>query len=116
MYRDGIGLTVLGGFENHDGYDGVMLGFPDGLYHLEFTRQHGHVAPHAPTAEHLLVLYEPDSERWNAACERMISAGFRAVPAHNPYWDRRGLTFEDLEGYRVVWQHSSWPIAAAVAT
>ncbi|ESU32015.1 hypothetical protein G3A_13635 [Bacillus sp. 17376] len=27
--RDGLGLEVVGGFEKHDGYDGVMLGLPD---------------------------------------------------------------------------------------
>ena len=110
MYRDGLGLTVLGGFEGHDGYDGVMLGIPDGPYHLELTRQHGYVAPRAPSAEHLLVLYEPDGARWEAACTRMIAAGFREVPPHNPYWARQGRTFEDLEGYRVVWQRTAWPI------
>ncbi len=26
FYRDGLGLEVLGSFEGHDGFDGVMLG------------------------------------------------------------------------------------------
>lgn len=29
FYRDGVGLEVVGSFEKHDGYDGVMLGLPD---------------------------------------------------------------------------------------
>ena len=28
FYRDGLGLELLGGFEGHDGFDGVMLGHP----------------------------------------------------------------------------------------
>ncbi len=28
FYRDGLGLAVLGGFEDHAGYDGVMIGLP----------------------------------------------------------------------------------------
>lgn len=26
FYRDGLGLKVVGSFDRHDGYDGVMLG------------------------------------------------------------------------------------------
>lgn len=29
FYRDGLGLTVLGEFRDHDGFDGVMLGHPN---------------------------------------------------------------------------------------
>jgi hypothetical protein len=28
FYRDGIGLTEIGGFRDHDGYDGVFLAVP----------------------------------------------------------------------------------------
>jgi hypothetical protein len=28
FYRDGIGLTQIGGFRDHDGYDGVFLAVP----------------------------------------------------------------------------------------
>ena len=28
FYRDGIGLTQIGGFRGHDGYDGVFLAVP----------------------------------------------------------------------------------------
>ena len=37
MYTDGLGLEVLGSFENHEGFDGVMLGLPGAGYHFEFT-------------------------------------------------------------------------------
>ena len=30
------------------------------------------------------------------------------VPSHNPYWDVRGKTFEDLDGYRVVLEQAEW--------
>jgi len=113
MYRDGLGLAVLGGFEGHDGHDGVMLGPPGGPYHLELTRRQGHPAGPAPSAEHLLVFYEPEPTAWEAACARMLAAGFRLVPSENPYWDVRGRTFTDLEEYRVVWQRSAWPCSPA---
>src|SRR5690349_20763257 len=37
FYTEGLGLTQLDAFSDHDGFDGVMLGAPGGLYHLEFT-------------------------------------------------------------------------------
>jgi hypothetical protein len=38
----------------------------------------------------------------------MQSAGYRTVLSSNPYWDRRGLTFEDPDGYRVVLENAAW--------
>lgn len=112
FYRDGLGFEVLGEFQGHAGFDGVMLGLAGAPYHLEFTLERGHPAPRAPSPEHLLVLYLPEEEAWRAAVERMERAGFRPVPAHNPYWDRGGKTFEDFEGYRVVLFHGRWPRVA----
>jgi catechol 2,3-dioxygenase-like lactoylglutathione lyase family enzyme len=34
FYRDGLGMTLIGSFEDHDGVDGVMLGVPGEPYHL----------------------------------------------------------------------------------
>ena len=109
FYRDAIGLVEIGSFQNHEGFDGVMLGAPGAAYHLEFTQQRGHVAGRAPTQESLLVFYLPDREEWRAAVERMIRAGYAPVPSCNPYWDRSGCTFEDPDGYRVVFQNAVWP-------
>jgi catechol 2,3-dioxygenase-like lactoylglutathione lyase family enzyme len=108
FYRDGLGFPVLIEFEDHDGFDGVVVGVPNAPYHLEFTVRRGHAAGVAPSAEHLLVLYLPDSHEWQAAVERMISAGYHPVGAVNPYWDREGITFEDPDAYRVVLQHADW--------
>ena len=108
FYRDGLGLAVLYRFEDHDGFDGVMLGHETAPWHLELTRAHGHSAGRAPTPDNLLVLYLPDAGEWQAAVDRMRAAGFGPVAAFNPYWDRDGLTFEDPDGYRVVLQRAAW--------
>ncbi len=109
MYRDGLGFDLLGSFRDHEGFDGVMLGRPDAEYHLEFTAERGTTVGRAPTAESLLVFYLPDRAEWAQAGQRMREAGFRVVRSHNPYWDRCGQTFEDLDGYRVVLVHEAWP-------
>ena len=104
-----VSASNLDPFEDHDGFDGIMLGRAGAPYHLEFTRAHGHVAGRAPTRDNLLVFYLPDPAEWSAAVRRMATAGFAPVPAFNPCWDRHGRTFEDPNGYRVVLQHGTWP-------
>jgi len=110
FYREGLGLELLGGFQGHDGFDGVMLGQPGASYHLEFTHHPEHPAPRSPSPENVLVFYLPDPEEWRCACERMEACGYLPVPPLNPYWAVRGRTFEDPDGYRVVLQQGIWPI------
>jgi catechol 2,3-dioxygenase-like lactoylglutathione lyase family enzyme len=108
FYEQGLGLTMLYRFEDHGGFDGMMLGHPSAPYHFEFTAKRGHAAGRAPTQDNLLVFYLPDVAEWTAAVQRMRDAGFAPVAAFNPYWDRNGVTFEDPDGYRVVLQNADW--------
>ena len=110
FYTEGLGLTRLGSFEDHEGFDGVMLGIPGATYHLEFTRKRGHVAGPAPTRENLLVFYLPDAAEWQQSVNRLVAAGYQPVQSFNPYWDRSGRTFQDPDGYRVVLQNSRWTV------
>jgi len=108
FYRDGLGFEVIGSFEDHDGLDGLMLGHPELDYHLEFTHKRGENVPRAATQENLLVFYLPDPDAWQAAVDGMIACGYQPVKSFNPYWDVRGMTFEDMDGYRVVLQRAAW--------
>ena len=108
FYRDGLGFEVLYRFEDHDGFDGVMLGRRGAPYHFEFTRAHGHVAGKAPTQDNLVVFYIADATMWRVAVDRMTGAGYPPTPSFNPYWDIAGRTFQDADGYRVVLQHGVW--------
>ena len=110
FYRDGLGFSELFRFEDHAGFNGVMLGLPGAPYHLEFTTARGHRAGRAPTADNLLVFYLPDAQQWDEAVARLKSAGYEPVASFNPYWDRDGLTFEDPDGYRIVLQHEAWTL------
>jgi len=104
FYCDGLGLRVLDQFEYHAGFDGIILGRKGAPYHFEFTKEYGHLAGRAPTADNLLVFYHPNAVDWRAAVQRMRDAGFAPIPSFNPYWDREGVTFEDPDGYRIVLQ------------
>jgi hypothetical protein len=108
FYVVGLGLDKLGSFEDHEDFDGVMVGTPGAPYHLEFTHQRGHIVGGAPSKENLLIFYLPDDGEWRLAVDRMKDAGYTPVPSLNPYWDRSGRTFEDPDGYRVVLQNRAW--------
>ncbi len=108
MYSEGLGLSILGSFENHDGFDGVMLGHEECDYHFEFTREHSGQAPRSNSVEQLIVFYVGNAEKADKLKLRMINAGFSTVKSHNPYWEQHGHTIEDFEGYRVDLCHRSW--------
>jgi len=109
FYRDGLGFAELGRFEGHDGFDGIILGHPAWPYQFEFTIEHGNLAQRSVSPEQLLVFYLPDETAWQAAVDRMEQLGVVPVAANNPYWDRRGKTFEDPDGFRVVLENSNSP-------
>jgi catechol 2,3-dioxygenase-like lactoylglutathione lyase family enzyme len=102
FYRDGLGLEVIGSFEGHAGYSGVMLGLPGREYHLEFTAHDEESACPAPTRDNLLVFYIPDRQAIDRLAERLGRMGHLPVAPENPYWQEHGLTFEDPDGWRVV--------------
>lgn len=114
FYRDGLDFEVVGGFRDHEGFDGVMLGHAGFPYHFEFTRERGATAGRAPNAESLLVFYLPEAGAWESAIERMEALGIAAVVSHNPYRDRAGKTYEDADGYRVVLCRNGWENRAVV--
>ncbi len=108
MYCASLKLAVLARFQDHAGFDGVMLGNPDLDYHLEFTHCTAHPVTPTPTGEDLLVFYIPDQREWQATCDRFVENGFLHVASLNPYWDVLGRTFADADGYRIVLQNAAW--------
>lgn len=102
FYGEGLGLAVLGSFHDHAGYSGVMLGLPGYAYHLEFTEQPGDGLFPPPSRDNLLVFYIPDAARIAAIVSRLSNMGYVPVPPENPYWQVRGVTIPDPDGWRVV--------------
>jgi catechol 2,3-dioxygenase-like lactoylglutathione lyase family enzyme len=104
FYRDGMGLKEIGGFRDHDGYDGVFLEIPGTEAHLELTAGGEHGAP-VPHPESLLVLYLGSEEAVRSVAGRL---GTDPVAPANPYWAEHGLTFEDPDGFSVVLVPERW--------
>jgi hypothetical protein len=97
---------------DHDGFDGIMVGVSGADYHFEFTNCRTHPVRPAPTVEDLAVFYLPSHSEWQIECDRMRAAGFNVVASFNPYWESRGRTFEDPDGYRIVLQNAEWSVEA----
>lgn len=102
FYCEGIGLEKLGSFTGHRGYTGLLIGMPDASYHLEFTQHiEGSPSP-VPSKDNLLVFYIPDQQIIKTISQRLKEMGYPEVPPENPYWEEKGVTIEDPDGWRIV--------------
>jgi catechol 2,3-dioxygenase-like lactoylglutathione lyase family enzyme len=107
FYRDLLGLPVLGSFEDHDGFSGLILGVPDASRQLELVAARD-VEP-APTPDDQLVLYLASPERVETVVERIRRAGHEPSASPNPYWANVGaVCFVDPDGYWLVLSPQSW--------
>jgi catechol 2,3-dioxygenase-like lactoylglutathione lyase family enzyme len=104
FYRDGLGLAQVGGFHDHDGYEGVFLEVPGTGAHLELTTGGGHDAP-LPHPESLLVLYPGDETAVQIVSTRL---GVDPIAPANPYWAEHATTFQDPDGFHVVLVPERW--------
>jgi catechol 2,3-dioxygenase-like lactoylglutathione lyase family enzyme len=109
FYTSVLGFAVLATFEDHAGFDGVILGHADWPYHLEFTRRPADPIEPRSSEEDLLVLYLPDHDRWSAVVRQLRALDVPRVSSSNPYWDEHGITIADPDGYRLVLANSAWP-------
>ena len=102
FYGEFLELPSLGGFTDHDGYDGVMFGLPGADVHLEFTRHvDGSPAPD-PDPDSILALFLPDGEAVRRIADRLAAAGHPPVSPRNPWWRDRAITVADPDGWRVA--------------
>lgn len=102
FYCEGIGLQKIGAFQGHRGYTGLMVGLPNNTYHLEFTQHiEGSPCP-APTKDNLLVFYIPNDESIQRIARRLETMGYPEVEPENLYWQEKGITIADPDGWRIV--------------
>ena len=109
FYVLGLGFQKLGEFKDHDGFDGVMLGDPHFGFHLEFTFFKDHPVAPSISLEDLFICYIPDEQLWLEKKLNLHHLGYSTVTSFNPYWDQKGVTFLDPNGYRIVLYNDTWP-------
>jgi catechol 2,3-dioxygenase-like lactoylglutathione lyase family enzyme len=102
FYRDLLGLPVLGRFDDHAGYDGVIFGLSGSDAQLELTTHRSGSPASTPAADDLLVLYLGVRAAAEAIVGRCLAAGIEPVAPENPYWDGRALVVQDPDWRLVV--------------
>jgi catechol-2,3-dioxygenase len=101
FYTDIIGLEKLGGFENHDYYNGIFLGFPQQDWHLEFTTSDDQTQSRFDEDD-ILVFYLSTVEELAAIKNRLIKNNIPLETSKNPYWNENGIQVSDPDGYKVI--------------
>ena len=101
FYAKVLNLDILGGFQDHDGYNGVFLGPKGGSWHLEFTE-----SPDAPVhtfdEEDNLVFYPESQTEFDQIIERIQEENILRAKPKNTYWETHGVMILDPDGFRVV--------------
>jgi len=100
FYTGILGLQVIGGFKDHDNYDGVFLGGKNVAWHLEFTVSDDAPDHHAD-ADDLLVVY-PTIDEFELLKERINNKNIKITEPKNPYWKENGICIVDPDGFGIV--------------
>ena len=96
-----LGLELITRFENHEGYDGIILGDGSNNWEVEFTSS-GDAPSHIPGTDDILVFYFDSREKYNSMLEKLKQEGLKQLIPSNPYWEIHGMTIADPDGFRVV--------------
>ena len=101
FYCKYVGLENLGGFEDHDGYNGLFLGNKNNNWHLEFT-----TSKEMPTSkfdpDDVLVFYVTSNVELSRIKEILIKDKIPLETPKNPYWSKYGIMIYDPDGYQIV--------------
>ena len=104
FYIDILGLELLGGFENHNGYDGVFIGKPNENWYLEFTKS-DEIVTFNFGEEDILVFYPNTKLEFELIHDKLKTNKMEFIHAKNSYWNENGKMILDPDGYRVVISH-----------
>ncbi|WP_163410933.1 VOC family protein [Flavobacterium ajazii] len=101
FYVNILGFEILGGFQNHNNYDGIFIGKPDLDWHFEFT-QSLTKANHIFDEDDIIVLYPKTFFEYDSILKKVADNNISIIPAINPYWNENGKMFQDPDGYRIL--------------
>ena len=101
FYVNILGFERLGGFQNHNNYDGVFIGKTGLDWHFEFTQSETK-ADHKFDEDDIIVLYPDTIRKYNMLLESLLENDIPRITAINPYWNENGQMFQDPDGYRIV--------------
>ena len=101
FYTDIVGLEKLGGFENHNNYDGLFLGHKNSDWHLEFT-----TSTEFPKSkfdeDDILVFYVNSEIELANIKKRLYQKNTPLEVPKNPYWEENGIMISDPDGFKII--------------
>ena len=101
FYVEILGLEVLGGFKNHNNYDGIFIGKTNENWHLEFTKS-DEIVNFNFGEEDVLVFYPNTRLEYESILDRINNSFVKSIETKNPYWKENGKMFLDPDGYRII--------------
>jgi len=99
-----LGFERLGGFQNHNNYDGVFIGKKGLDWHFEFTQSDAK-ANHTFDEDDIIVLYPKTILDYNELMNKLLSNNISTITPINHFWNENGKMFQDPDGYRIVISH-----------
>ena len=101
FYVNILGFERLGGFQNHNNYDGIFIGKSGLDWHFEFTQSKEKVN-HTFDEDDIIVLYPATILEFDVFFNRLIDNNISILPSKNPFWNQNGKMFLDPDGFRIV--------------
>lgn len=101
FYIDILGFELLGGFENHNNYDGIFIGKPNLDWHLEFTKSN-EIVTFNFGKEDYLVFYPETIEELENIKSKLIENDYTFISSKNPYWNENGIIVKDPDGFSII--------------
>lgn len=101
FYINILGFERLGGFQNHNNYDGIFIGKPDLDWHFEFTESNDK-ANHHFDEDDIVVLYPSSIFEYKNLLDSVSNSNISIITSKNPYWNENGKMFLDPDGFRIV--------------
>ena len=97
-----VGLEKLSRFEDHEGYDGVILGNSGDQWEIEVTHHSSGLPLPSPSEEDIIVLYL-NNKLAAEITDRLRHSGHPAKEHPNPYWQAMGASVHtDPDGYTLI--------------
>jgi catechol 2,3-dioxygenase-like lactoylglutathione lyase family enzyme len=101
FYSAVLGFERLGGFQNHNNYDGVFIGKADLDWHFEFTKSLSK-ANHVFDEDDVFVIYPSSDLEYKILINNILDYKIPIINSKNPYWNENGKMIQDPDGFRIV--------------
>ena len=101
FYVNILGLEILGGFENHNNYDGIFIGKPAENWHIEFTKSNEKINISC-NEEDYLVFYPENQLEYDQILKNIETNNIKFITSKNPYWNENGKIILDPDGFGVI--------------